>query len=80
MATTFEYTFRKIELTVEVVFDYSITYRYRDYCDVETFVDCIEINSVKCGELDLTSLFDSGAYNKVQYELEDACREFASRD
>ena len=79
MATTFEYTFRKIDLTVEVVFDYGLIYNYTHHGG-EPFVGSIEINSVKCGELDLTTLFDHGAYNKFQMELEDACCEYASRD
>lgn len=79
MATKFEYTFRKIELTVEVVFDYCLTYHYASH-GIEPFVNYVEINSVKCGELDLTSLFDHGAYNIFQQELEDACCEYASRD
>ena len=80
MTTKFQYTFRKINLTVEVEFDFSLMIDYSNYSDLEPFVDLIEINSVKCGELDLTSLFDSEADNKAQIELYYACRDYASRD
>lgn len=76
--TSFTYTFKSIELTVDVEFDYGIMYHYFDRGGYEVYVDLIEINKVMCGELDMTPLFENGAYCKVSAELERACADYAT--
>ena len=77
MATKFEHTFSSVEMTVEVLFDYSWYTRFPEYCDPEMFVDDIAIMQVKCNDQDLTAYFEETAPLKLQLELIEACRDYA---
>lgn len=78
MATKFEYTFSCIDMTVEVMFDFSTYQNWLDDNHYETFVDNVEIMRVTCGEWDVTALLDESAPIKAQRELLDACYEYAA--
>jgi hypothetical protein len=80
MATNFEYTFSCIDMTVDVLFDYSIDQNWLDENHYETRVDGVKIIRIMCGEWDVTHLILEHAPAKVDTELENACFEYAANN